>query len=442
MYICLLSINSTTMALIENLRTILLDNQETSLFTGQARHAQWQNLSNKATICIGVRRCGKSTLLNQKIEEKKALGLAENILSLNFFDDRLTELRTGNLQLILDAYYAIYPHKKGEKIFCFFDELQECQNWEAFVDRILRSENAEVYITGSSAKLLATEIATQMRGRSLTFELFPFSFTEYLEFKNIAYKKLTSQAQYRIQHEFNAYFNCGGFPEVSNVDEKLRIKIHQEYYKTIVHRDIIERFDSLHPKATMQIAYRLLSSVSSLYSLNRITDYLKSLGYKVSKDFVSNCIGWLEDAFFLFSVKKYDKSVSKQNLNAKKIYCIDHALVTSVTNLLNEKQGYLLENMVFGHLRRKTENIYYYKTAQGNEVDFLWFDSNQKPNLVQVSWDVNDEQTRKREIRALVQAMDEAGLNTSVVVSNDHSEIIKYDGKEIHIIPAWKYFLS
>jgi predicted AAA+ superfamily ATPase len=429
------------MELLNVIKEIILDNQESTLFTGVRRQTEMINLKGKASICIGVRRCGKSTLLNQKMHEIRSGFNNENIICLNFFDDRLNVLRNGNLQLILDAYYGLYPNKKGEQIFCFFDELQECLNWEPFVDRLLRNENATVFITGSSAKLLSKEIATQMRGRSLSIELFPFSFLEYLNFHKVDFKKSTSKTRYNLEYWFEKYFETGGFPEVATIDAKTRVKIHQEYYKSILHRDVIERFDSIHPKATMQIAYRLLSSVSSLYSQNRVTDYMKSLGYKLTKSFVSDCIDWLEDACFLFSVKKYDRSVSKQNLNAKKVYCIDHSLVKSVVGGIVENKGYMLENMVFCQLRRITQEIYYYKTRQGNEVDFYWIDENNNPGLVQVSWDLNDETTKKREIRALSQAMQETGIQSSTIVSRNYTETINIDNRQIKVIPAWQFFM-
>ncbi len=430
------------MQTMDVIKEMILDNQESHFFTGTKRDTELPRIAGKATVCIGVRRCGKSTLLFQKIEAIKNEVPKENILFLNFFDDRLMELRNGNLQLAIDAYYAIYPERKRERLYCFFDELQECENWEPFIDRIIRTENAEVYITGSSAKLLSTEIATQMRGRAITVELFPFSFNEYLHFNAVSYKKFTSETRYKLEHWFDKYFETGGFPEVANLERKDRIKVHQEYFKTILHRDIIERFDSLHPKATMQLAYRLLTSVSSLLTLNRATEYLKSMGFKVSKEFVSNCIDWFEDTFFLFTVKKYDKSFSKQNLNPKKIYCIDHALVNSVVPAIAEKKGYLLENMVFCHLRRKTDEIFYYKTRQGNEVDFYWMDETGTPGLVQVAWELNDESTKKREIRSLLQAMDETGVTTANIITKNHSETLHIDNKEIHIFPAWWYFLT
>ena len=290
--------------------------------------------------------------------------------------------------------------------------------------------------------MLSKEIATQMRGRSLTKELFPFSFKEYLNCKSIEYKKVTSAKRFELQNSFDKYFETGGFPEAIDLNKQTRIKVLQEYYKAILHRDIIERFDSLHPKATMHLAFRLLNSISSLYSINRLTQYLKSIGYKISKSFVSDCIDWFEDAFFLFSVKKYDKSISKQNLNEKKIYCIDHALIESVCSRISERKGYLLENMVFIHLRKKTEEIYYYKTNKGKEIDFLWIDSYNNKHLVQVAWDLSDEKTKTREIRSLLDAMIEIKITQAIIVTNDTSDSIVENNLQINIIRAWKYFIS
>ncbi|MDL1964845.1 MAG: ATP-binding protein, partial [Deltaproteobacteria bacterium] len=314
--------------MLETLKEIILDFQEEKLNTGVKRHFEYEYIEGKAFVCVGVRRCGKSTLLYQIIAALKSKGIKrENILYLNLFDDRLNEIRHGNLSLALEAYYSLYPEKKGtEKLFCFFDEIQESENWEPFVDRILRTENCCVFLSGSSSKMLSKEIATQMRGRSLTWELFPFSFKEFLDFRKIDYNLLTSKNRLLVKKIFDEYFMKGGFPEVRNVNDKIRIMILQEYYKTILHRDIINRFDAIHPQAVIQAGYRLIGSIASLYSINRITEYLKSLGYKVSKNFVSACINWFEDAYFLFSVPIFSPSVSKQNANAKKIYCIDHSM--------------------------------------------------------------------------------------------------------------------
>lgn len=430
--------------MLEILKEIILDFQSEILDTGTKRHLKYELVKGKAFVCIGVRRCGKSTLLYQIVKDLENQGVKrENILYLNFFDDRLTEVKQGNLSLIIEAYYSLYPEKKEiEEVYCFFDEIQEAKNWEPFVDRILRTEKCSVFISGSSAKMLSKEVATQMRGRSLVWELFPFSFKEFLDYKEVDYRKLTSKNRLIVKKSFNEYFRKGGFPEVRNVSDKIRIMIHQEYYKSILHRDIIERFNAIHPQAVVQAGYRLICSAASLYSINRITNYLKSLEYKVSKDFVSSCIGWFQDAYFLFSVKIFSPSLSKQNANTKKIYCIDHSMITSVAPGLLADRGHLLENIIFVHLRHSTEKIYYYRTKKGHEVDFIWLDNKGKRNLVQVSLSLKDPLTKKREISSLMEAMNELGFSKSTLITLEEEDIIKKEDKIIEVVPVWKYLLK
>jgi len=429
--------------MIELLKEIILDFQSESLDTGIQRHLKYELVQGKAFVCIGVRRCGKSTLLYQIIDDLKRNGVTnDNILYINFFDDRLMDVKRGNLSFITEAYYSIYPEKKGtETVYCFFDEVQEADNWEPFVDRILRTEKCEVFISGSSAKMLSKELATQMRGRSIAWELFPFSFKEFADYNKADYKNLTTKNRLILKKCFDEYFKIGGFPEVRNVSDKIRLMIHQEYYKTILHRDVIERFDAIHPQAVVQAGYRLINSVGSLYSINRMTSYLKSMGHKISKGFVAACIDWFEDVYFLFSVKIFSQSVAIQNVNAKKVYCIDHAMINSVTSGISANSGHLLENIIFLHLRRMTEGLYYYRTSKGKEIDFVWLDSKKKQHLVQVCLTLADPMTEKREMTSLTQAMDELSLTEATIVTLDEDQQIEKDGKKIRIIPAWKFLV-
>ena len=426
------------------LQQIILDFQDQKREPGTPRHMQYEVFTNKAFVCIGVRRCGKSTLLYQIIDRLLQQNRnIENILYLNFFDDRLWDLKKGGIGAVIDAYYALYPQKKdAEKIYCFFDEIQEVQNWEPFIDRLLRTENCEVYLSGSSAKMLSKEISTQMRGRSLTWELFPFSFKECLDAKKIDYHKITTRNQLIIQKAYDDFFRRGGFPETLSASEQIRIMLLQEYYKAILHRDIIERFDTLHPKAVIDAGYRLISSISSLYSINKLTDYLKSLGHRVSKSFVGQCLDWFEDAYFLFSVKLYSASVNKQNTNLKKIYCIDQGMVHAVAPTITEDRGHLLENIVFLHLRRQGFEVYYYRTHNGKEVDFIWLDRNRKKHFCQACWTMKNEKTRHREIASLLTAMEEQEAESGIIVTHDESEILEKGNNKIEILPAWKFLLK
>ena len=340
----------------------------------------------------------------------------------------------------MDAYYSIYPEKQGkETVYCFFDEIQEVAGWEAFIDRIMRTENCRVFITGSSAKMLSKEIATQVRGRSLSWELFPFSFTEYLTHRGIDHIGLTTKKTRLCVNAFEDYFQSGGFPEAATMDTLLRVRLHQEYYRAILNRDIIDRHDCPHPKAVLHLAFRLITSIANPYTQNRLFHFLKSSGYKISKDFVSDCLQWFEDCYFLFSVKKYDRSVAKQNANQKKIYCVDHGLVRSVDPDMGDKKGFILENAVFIALRTLTETIHYYRTKSGNEVDFICQDRAGAKHLVQVAFDIGDERTKNRELRAIEEAMKELRLNRGTVVTYSREETFTCSTGVIDIVPAWKF---
>jgi len=427
------------------LKEIILDNQNNQLFTGTHRHLKVTPVNKKATIIIGVRRCGKSTWLNQAIEGLISKGVSkENILYINFFDDRLTNLKQGGLDTVLEAYFTIYPEKKTlETVYCFFDEIQVIQGWEAFVDRMLRTENCEIYITGSSAKMLSKEIASQMRGRALSWELFPFSFSEYLWHCKIGnHLPASSQQRHRVENAFGNFYEQGGFPEVVGVDRHLRIKIHQEYVNSILFRDLIERYDISHPRAVVDLARRLMENISSLYTLNGLSNYLKSIGHKAPKNAVADYLTWFEDAYFLFTVRLFSASYGKSNANPKKIYSIDHALIRSVTSGILVKSGHLLENIVYIALRRKNNDIYYYKTATNQEIDFLVQDQQQKIKLIQVCETLANPRTRQRETHSLENAMNELGLSDALIITREESEQLTVKNGKITVIPVWKFLLE
>ncbi len=431
--------------MIDIIKSIILDFQENKLETGVPRRISIETVPGKATVCIGVRRSGKSTYMFQIIRHLTDGGVSkQNILYLNFFDDRLHNLNKDNLGLILEAYYSIYPEKKNtEKVYCFFHEIQMVPGWEPFIDRLMRTEKCEVYLTGSSARMLSKEIATQMRGRALSWEIFPFSFSEFLDYKQIIVDgALSTKKRLLVKNTFAEYWETGGFPEVSGRTRLLRIKIHQEYFHTILFRDLIERHDISHPKALTDLAYRLVDNISSLYSINSLTGYLKSLGHKVPKSSVSDYLRWFEDAYVLFTVRIFDASLARSNTNPKKIYCIDHSFITSVSSGILVNSGHLLENVVFIALRRVYSEIYYYKTRNNREVDFIAITSGQEKMLIQVCESLAAPQTRKREMTALIEAMLELNIKSGIIVTQNEEEKMETAGGTINVIPVWRFLLD
>jgi predicted AAA+ superfamily ATPase len=431
--------------MIDVVKSIILDFHENHLETGVPRHLETEAVPGKATVCMGVRRCGKSTYLLQVTQRLLNSGVPrENIAFLNFFDDRLHGLKTEGLGVITEAYYSMYPEKKGtEMVYWFLDEIQAIPGWEPFVDRLMRTEKCEVYITGSSAKMLSREIATQMRGRALSWELFPFSFLEYLDFEGVdGTDPLSTKRRLLVHKSFENYWETGGFPEVVGLDRHLRVKIHQEYLRAILFRDLIERHDVSHPRALTDLAHRLLDNTASLYSVNSLTGYLKSLGHKAPKPAVSDYLEWFEDAYFLFTVQVFDASLARRKTNPKKIYCIDHALVTSVSSGVLVNSGHLLENLVFTALRRVAPEVHYYKTRGGHEVDFIVQTEHRSQLLVQVCESLAEPRTMKREVKALQEAMAELRLHTATIVTRNEEDEIAISTGKIEVVPAWCFLLD
>jgi len=431
--------------MIELLKELILDAQSATMFIGTARRLRISPVQNKATVIIGVRRSGKSTFLNQIADKWLSEGVSkENILSINFFDDRLSNLKTEGLDIVLQAYFMLFPHKKStEKVYCFFDEIQVMPEWEAFIDRLMRTENCVVYLSGSSAQMLSKEIATQMRGRALSWEIFPFSFPEYTDNQKLINElPLSGQQRLLVENAFDKYRECGGFPEVIDLDKSLRIKIHQEYFDSILFRDLIERYDISHPRALIDLAKKLLENIASMYTLNSLTGFLKSLGYNVPKSSVSKYLRWFEDSYFLFTVRMYDASYRRSNANPKKIYCVDHAIIRSVSASILINSGHILENIVFMSLRRLHSEIFYYKTAGNLEVDFIFKNQEGNVMLFQVCETLVNPTTRQREINALHAAMMELNLSKGVIITRNEEDRVSVKTGSIVIIPVWKFLLE
>jgi uncharacterized protein len=248
--------------------------------------------------------------------------------------------------------------------------------------------------------------------------------------------------RFRRGNDFLYFWTVGGFPEVVNLDKSLRIKIHQEYFSAILFRDLVERHDISHPRAVVDLAHWLIDNTASLYSINNLTGYLKSLGHKVPKSAVSDYLEWFEDAYVMFTVRIFDASLARSNTNPKKIYCIDHSLVTSLSSGILINSGHLLENLVFTALRRLTPDIFYFKTKGGKEVDFIAKESDGSRMLVQVCESIANSKTKNREVAALNEAMSELQLSSGIMVTRNEEDRIVVDSGQINVVPAWRFILN
>lgn len=394
--------------------------------------------SKKIISIIGSRRAGKTYFLYQLMDKLPANVKREDILYINFEDERLN-LKGEDLHLIIESYYELYPDNKNQ-IYFFFDEIQNIQNWEKFVRRIYDTISKNIVITGSSSKLLSKEIATSLRGRSISYELFPLTFNEYLIFKGIDNKDYYSTRNTaRIIKSFSDYLQDGGYPEIVNYDKELKIKTMQSYLDVMIYRDIIERYDIKNPTALKYFIRKSLSNVSNYISVNKLFNELKSSGIKISKDSIYEFINYVSDCYLIFLVNIYSGSINVQNSNEKKLYCIDNGIANSVSFKFSENKGRLLENAIYMQLRAMGEEIFYF--SEKKECDFVLQKNFKIIAAIQVTTELT-ETNKEREIAGLIEALKHFNLKEGTIITIDQTEEIITENKRIKIIPAWRWILE
>jgi len=395
--------------------------------------------SKKIISLIGVRRSGKSSILFDMINKLREKGNRDNIIYINFEDDRLYPLELSSLDLLLESYYELYPAKRGEKVYLFLDEVQVVDNWELYVRRVYDTENIHIYVTGSSAKLLSTEIATSLRGRTITYEIFPFSFKEYLQYKEINVNLHSSKSLSFIKNALEDYLVDGGFAETINEEPPVARKILSDYLELIVYKDIVDRYNIKNRSLLKHLNKYCFTNIATLVSFTKLFNEFKSQGYKLGKDTLFDYISYLEDAYTLFPVPIYRNSVKEEQRNPKKIYAIDNGFKKIYDYAIGDDMSKLYENIVFLHLRRQTKDVYYFKEKQ--EVDF-YAKVNTNAYLVNVSYKIDDPATRKREIDGLVEAMNYFKLSKAYLITSEEDQTIQIDDKKIYIVPLFRWLLE
>lgn len=394
------------------------------------RDAQFPEAPNKIKVAIGMRRAGKTYFLYQQIIKMIEEGVDRSaILYINFEDDRLLPLDEQKLAKLVDAFYSLYPQNHDRKCFLFFDEIQNVNNWPIVIRRLHDSKNAEIFLTGSSAKLLSKEIATSLRGRSLAIEIWPYSFQEFIRAKKVIIDRslYDKKAQDRLAEVFNNYLSGGGFPEIISYDSDVKQKTLQEYLDIVIYRDIIERHNIKNPTLIKYMILSMIHNVGKPFAVNKFYNDLKSQGYQIGKDILYEYADHLEDAYLAFSVSIYDKSIRKVQTNPKKLYAIDTGMVRALTLDYESDLGRLFENIVYLDLRRLGCKINYYLTSERYEIDFLAQTSRGHKKLFQVAWDVQDAKTREREERALQAGMRELSIDGEIITLDSYlSDGIKF----------------
>ncbi len=382
------------------------------------RAIKFPEAKNKIKVAIGIRRSGKTTLVLQHIKHLISNDIPlSRILYINFEDDRLLPMSQKQFAKLLEAFYALYPDNHDQQCYLFLDEVQNVDDWPLVIRRFYDTKHVEIFLTGSSAKLLSKEIATSLRGRSLAREVWPFSFQEYLQAKNIVHNsKLMGQATLdKLKANFMGYLQSGGFPEVINKTESDRRQTLQEYVQVVMLRDIIERYRITNEPLIKYLVKHVLHNATTSFSANKMFNDLKSQGYTLKRDTLYSYMDYIEDAYLAFSVHLYSESLRKVQVNPKKIYAVDTGLLKAYTLGHQENLGRMFENIIYLDLRRLGYQINYYLTEERYEVDFIVKDLQGEAQLLQVAWDTENKETYDRECRALESACNETGLPGKVV---------------------------
>jgi predicted AAA+ superfamily ATPase len=385
-------------------------------------------IENNANYAItGLRRAGKSYYLYQLIHKKYKQDEMDQIVMINFEDERLIEVTYNDLHLILDAYYELF----NKKPVVFLDEIQNVQNWQKYVRR-LADEGIQVYVTGSNAEMLSHEIATTLGGRYINLEILPLSFKEYLRFQGIIFsEKMTySKDRYILLKEYYNYLQFGGFPELLKFENKREFL--SSVYQKLFYGDIIARYKVSNVQVLKLLIKKIAESVNNETSVNRIKNLITSTGVSIGSNTLFDYLNYIESSYLIGSISNYYSKFSEKETN-KKYYFLDNGILGL---FLNDQPTKLLENQVYIELRRKGYASYFLKRT--TEVDFY---IPEKQLLIQVSYSINNPETYQREIKGLVSAMKELNVVEGIIITYDEEKTIQIDGYTIQVKPAWKWLL-
>lgn len=382
--------------------------------------------SNLIVIVSGLRRAGKSTLMNEIRKDH----LHESYF-VNFDDERLFDFAIADFQMMQELLIELY----GERNIYFFDEIQNIQGWERFVRR-LHDNGKKVYVTGSNASMLSREMGTHLTGRHLSYSLYPYSFKEFLHFKKYELpisEVLTTTEKSTIKRYFNEYIEVGGIPEFVKNRDELYIKT---LYENILYRDIITRYNLKDEKALKTTVYFAASNIAKEISYNNI----RKLTGLSSATTIKEYFEYLENSYLAYLLPRFSTSLKVQVYSNKKVYFIDTAIARILGFRTSEDYGRILENIVFMELKRESKEVYYHK--ENKECDFVIRDGYNITEAIQVTQSLENPDTRKRELDGMLDAMKAYKLKEGLILTDDTEDEIEIEGKKIFVKPIWKWLLQ
>ena len=407
----------------------------------------------QARVLIGMRRVGKTFACFQEMDRLVRSGIdRRRILYLNLEDDRLGSPTPDLLSTVLETFYRMSPDARADGAFLFLDEVQAVPEWARFARRVLDTERVRLHITGSSAKMLSTDVATEFRGRGLAVDVWPFSFAEYARHMGepaVSARYPGAVDRSKLEALFLRYLRTGGFPGVAAMDDRERVQTLQDYVELVVVRDTVERHRLTNITAVRAFILMLVQSTGRLFTVNKTYRDLKSRGVEVGKDLLHAVLGHASDACLAFTVGRFSRSVRERAVRPRKVYAVDPGLASAVSLATTRDTGARLETAVYVELRRRLGRtrdgaIAYYVTDAGHEVDFVTGDAEQgeATAIVQVCADLSDPATRGRELRALDEGMTELRRDTATLVTLHETGEERLPGGTVQIVPAWRWALD
>lgn len=394
---------------------------------------------------VGARRSGKSyrawQVADELLKQKKIRNILQ-ICPLDFDNPILSSMKANQLHQIQDTLLKISPKidLKTPLIF-ILDEIHKIKGWEEYVIDLSRNPNWKVIVTGSSSKLLQSDVSTELRGKAISSINYPLSFKEFLRFNDFNYKPNSTKGLAEKFRLFDEFLKWGSYPATVQTNPQIKETLLHEYFSTMILKDVIQRYNISKPRQCIQLYHYLLSNMAKPFTIQSAYDFLKNSGYTTSKDSVRDYIQWAEDSWFLFSVPIFSSSQKEIERNYKKIYCVDWSL--AIHNSLTWDGGYsrAFENMIYLQLKRSYPRVCYYLTRKRrNEIDFVCINSNGKIELaVQVCMNITNQETLKREITPLISTANYFGIKSNIIITYNQENVFSQDGVKVNAVPAWKW---
>ena len=420
----------------DGLKYVLREFAGRPLPDGRPRELALPTDSGKVVGLSGVRRCGKTFLFFDTIRRLLAQGVdRRRIVYLNFEDDRLQPIKPAELDLVLRCLHEVFPEAATGRLYLFLDEVQSAPGWERWVRRLCDTEDVSVFVTGSSSRVLTRDLSSAMRGRSVTFEVFPLGFREFLAFRGLQPEAYNARNESLTRAAFEEYLRWGGFPEVVLAEPSMRPLILEEYASVMLHRDLVER-NSIRNEVLMHALLRhCFRNTATLLSLSKLHRDFQSQGYEISKNTLFDYMGLLEDAGLIFLLPRHEESVRKQARNPKKLHVIDPGLIGAFKAGADRDVGHKLETAVFLECRRRAREWHYH--AGDSELDLC---DTEDRLFINTCWSLTDQATVECEAAAMEAGATLMPKAEGLLLCHEHTpENLQ---RLPSVRPAWRWILE